>query len=438
MNITPINNNFSQHIKLLNKNNLKTDSQNSTELSSMSEITGRSLINFKSAQLHKLDKVFINNIATELKFSKENITQFTQILSDFLKKGCYKSLGDIAGEENIDIQCDFIDEFIEKFKISDDKIREYFIDEFTNRCDDKDNYTPSSFANFNKENIRFENLFINTIDTLRNDTDKFNNIIAVNIGLNKEQSDEFKSIVSDYLKSNNMLSLRAMKGDDYLNEQSELVSILSAKFDLTENEEDILSTEMINFIYSKAGNYIPVTTYIDKDFDIFNAICEKNNIDEQARMEIFINLKDVALKNNASNLFEIFTNPNINDKYISSLPIDFLIDLSTSSKNNLKIKKHPQRDKFYNNLRDNIILENLQEKYNLSQTALENIQKEISKRRSDNTEIKSIEQLAYEIADKYNLNSGAEKEIKNIILSSDTLDYRALDVYFINKLTNSH
>lgn len=432
MNISPVGVNHSRFNNFQKETKSLVETSNSTDLLSMNEVVGRSMINFKAQQLHRLDKIFIDNIASELNFSKENTTKLTQMISDFLKEGNYKSLGDLAGDEFFDVQCNFIDKVVENFGFSDDLTHEYFVSEFSNRCDAKDNYVPNSIVDFNLENIAFEDMVIGVFTSLANDTQKFNSVITANLGLDEAQSKKFKSIVSEYLNSHNLTSLKAMRGDDFINEQGELTSIISTEFNLSDNEEDILITEMVNFINSAPNKYTPMTTRIDKDFDMFDAICDKNGIDESLRADMYNNIKQIALKNGASSLFEVFTNPNIKDEYLDSLPTDLIIDLAVS-KDNVNIIKHKTRDAFYDSVREDIILEKLQEKFGFSSLTLESLRSEIK-----NGKIKNIKQLAYEIADKYNLNHGAELEIEDIIQSADTLDYHALDVFLINKLKKLH
>lgn len=283
-------------------------------------------------------------------------------------------------------------------------------------------------------------MIIHTITSIAGDASKFNDVITENLGLNGEQSAKFKSIISEYLSANNLATLKSLRGEDFFNEQAELISKISAEFNLSDNEENILNTEMVNYIYSKPNNYTPMTTRFDKDFDLFDAICDKNGMDDSLRAEIFDNIKQIALKNGTSNLFEVFTNPNIKDKYLSTLPADLIIDLALL-KDDVNIIKHKSRDVFYGSVRDDIIIKALQEEFNFSKLTLEAIRDEICKRHPnyiEGGEYKDITQIAFELADKFNLQYGAENKIKQIIQKTDNLEYKALDVFIINQMRDLH
>ena len=441
MNIFPVGVNFNRFNKTQQKESKPvTETVNSTELSSMSEVSGRSMINFRGLQLHKLDKLFVDTVAAEMNFSKENTTKFTQIISDFLKERNYKSLGDMSGDEFFDTQCDLLEKFSDNFSFPNDVVHEYFVNEFTNRCDSKEDYIPGTLEKYKLENLAMENMIIHTITSIAGDASKFNDVITENLGLNGEQPAKFKSIISEYLSANNLATLKSLRGEDFFNEQAELISKISAEFNLSDNEENILNTEMVNYIYSKPNNYTPMTTRFDKDFDLFDAICDKNGMDDSLRAEIFDNIKQIALKNGTSNLFEVFTNPNIKDKYLSTLPADLIIDLALL-KDDVNIIKHKSRDVFYGSVRDDIIIKALQEEFNFSKLTLEAIRDEICKRHPnyiEGGEYKDITQIAFELADKFNLQSGAENKIKQIIQKTDNLEYKALDVFIINQMKDLH
>jgi len=79
------------------------------------EMLGRSQVNFtgqknKNNKYQEYDKMFIDTVAQNLRLSDEDKQRLTADIQSFLNANNFKSLEDIAGDKNSEIQADFISE----------------------------------------------------------------------------------------------------------------------------------------------------------------------------------------------------------------------------------------------------------------------------------------------------------------------------------------
>ena len=275
--------------------------------------------------------------------------------------------------------------------------------------------------------------FIGNNFELNSDDKKFVDVVSRDLRFSDEQKELFSEIVKDYLKENKLKSLEEMNGDDN-NAQSYFLNKVSEKIDLSDAEFDVLVFHIMGRI-SCNGVYLPDDRRFVKDLPLIEPILEKYGLDEDAVDTVtdamFIDAESFKCKA----LFDIFnqhTNE-INDTVFFDVltnevdddtALNIIIDLSQKSKEYEKFgenifPKHTERAKFYNSMDDECITDEILGEFNIAEEEGENIFKHVIKRYADI----SLQQIAFEIADEYNLPPKADKKIIEIIKTQDKIEY---------------
>src|SRR5574344_1276850 len=412
---------------------------------SPAEITGRSLVNFQGSgkSLNKQDKSFIDMISKELKLKQSDVQQ---TVVKFLEDNNYKSLSDIGGEEFIDEQCK-LQEMITKNKNLDEIDNEYLAGEIVNRCDLGEKYVPSpKMAEFEK--------YTEMMGTLKKSFEvdsAFTKVISKSLGLSKANDNKLKDILREFLIEHKIKTLKEMSSFECINDIAGLTEKIGKELDLSDFESNLLTGEINNWILSPKGKYKPIITHLDKDFEVFDTVCDKFNIDSNYRYELFSTMRDEALKNKYSSIFEIFDKKNNylgsetckkiktinNPEIIQSLTLELGLLKDDKKRLAIKISKHARMENFYSTAKDNIILNKLRDEFGFSKDSLINIKAQLKKRYPSYVEggtKTDIKQIAFEIADKYNLVGKAETKIIDIINKADKMSINELDRFIIEIL----
>lgn len=109
------------------------------------EMLGRSQVNFTGRDFHfsEGDQKFINVVAKNIRMSDDEKKQLEDAVSDYLTDNKYKSLDDISGDENSEIQGEFIEKVGYKLRFLSDMDFNMFADELIERTSqDGDDYDP--------------------------------------------------------------------------------------------------------------------------------------------------------------------------------------------------------------------------------------------------------------------------------------------------------
>ncbi len=110
-------------------------------------ILGKTQITFKGNKfnLNKKDILFISSLASTLGISASQIEKIKDIVSNFLQEKNFSSMGDFGGEEHIDEQSELEERISKSLNIENDSTkREFIAGKIIDRCDEGENYYPSS------------------------------------------------------------------------------------------------------------------------------------------------------------------------------------------------------------------------------------------------------------------------------------------------------
>ena len=272
---------------------------------------------------------------------------------------------------------------------------------------------------------------------LNSDDKKFVDVVSRDLRFSDEQKELFSEIVKDYLKENKLKSLEEMNGDDN-NAQSYFLNKVSEKMDLSDTEFDVLAFHIIDRIYCD-GVYLPDDRRFIKDLPLIEPILEKYGLDEDA-VDTVTDAMFIDADNFKCNaLFDIFNQHAneiedtiffgaLSDELCDDDVTNVIIDLSIKSKQYEKegeniFRKNQERAKFYNTIDDEFITDGILDEFNIAEEEGENIFKHVIKRYADI----SLQQIAFEIADEYNLPPKADKKIIEIIQNQISIREKLYD-----------
>ncbi len=448
-----INNNSKASVKTAVK---QSNAVNSDMVADQREVIGRSMVSFQGRIpfIDKLDMKLLENLAEEFKLPKDKLRNLQESVVNYLKECKVKSLGEINGEEDLEAQVgiqSLIRNFIEKhsnieFKDVDD---EFLASEIVNRCDLGEAYIPQTKVEFSKE---YDFLVGMIKSAAENSGDKkFVNTVTDLFDLPEESVQKVEKRISEILEENNLKSLHDLQDDEGLNLQAVLFERISDDLGLTDTESDFLCMELANWIFSETRHYTPMISKLDFGVDAFHYACDKFKLDDSVKRSLFLAMKDEAKASGYENIFECFhKNPDFknsevnkilesieNSEVRTNLTIDLAQYADDASRAALNLPKHPATDAFYGGIADDVISDSLKEEFGLTKSILKDIKSQIVSRHPeyiDGGTGKSIDQIAYEIADKYQLPSGAEKTIKEIFLEADNMSKAELDMYLMTRL----
>ena len=411
------------------------------------------------------DKAFVDILAKDLQLTKESAIKLKNVVWNYLRENKIDSLSDIGGEDFIEEQTVLQRKIISNLGLSEDT-SEFICYEVVKRCDEGNKYIPGGLSGLKKEQEIENFLFSHDIkgyfkELLVQDADnKFYEYISKALRLSPKENYEFRKTIENFLQDNKVKSLDEFSGEEWMEEQAELVDLLTNKFDLNEAEKSAVQWEIISRCFDKS-EYNPTAMPYVKDCIPLRKILEDGGynhktggLDSEVTFfdEIYRLMTKEADSKNYENIFEIFKSENNpinsetfkfiqNSKLSKDESIDLLLDLEKVSQNPeeyaLTVPKHPVSDDFYGSLCTDIMAETIAEKYCLGDFLCEDMKKILAKLGPEHVEGSQncdIRQIAYEIANKYGLPGGAEKDLINIINQVKSKSIKELDAYLISKL----
>lgn len=269
---------------------------------------------------------------------------------------------------------------------------------------------------------------------LNNDDKKFVDVVSRDLRFNAKQKEKFTDIISQYLKENKIKSLDEIdcKGDD---EQANLLNKISEKMDLSDPDFDVLSFHIVDRMYCE-GIYLPEDRRFIKDLPVIEQVLQKSGLDDDVIDVITDSLLIDADILDCETLFDVFNKhienidntsfyDSLTDELNSDETTNTIIDLCLKAKQYEKygdsiFPKHEERVRFYSFLDDEFITDNILKEFNIDESEDEKIFNCIVLRH-DNV---SLQQIGFQIADKYNLPEKADKKIIEIIQNQKKLSQK--------------
>ena len=273
---------------------------------------------------------------------------------------------------------------------------------------------------------------------------KFIDVIRKVFKLNDEEVKSIEDYTKKFLEEKNMKSFSAMKSDDifeFANEQAVWAENVSRKLNLSDYEStdlDWIMTAHINTgdvtkFRNHFGETITETFKYSRDYTPIRDVLERNEVEEAEIGDIIRTLGLYSRNNQLDSIFDLFKKGSeakgdgtlsilLHDAGVSNDRInDILIDmhsLASKSKNERLngINIHAIEEQFNDGINTLTIAGEIDKRFN---TGITKELLEMLETRKTDTVIhqdgKSLQEVAYRIADKHNLPSGADKEIIEII-----------------------
>lgn len=356
-------------------------------------------------------------------------------------------MADFGGEEHIDEQSELEERISKSLNIENDSTkREFLAGKIIDRCDEGENYYPSSetledyISEIEALKKEFKENIKNTLISEQKKDSAFINAICHSYEFNEIEKETLTRIINDTLNKNNLIGLGSFKNDKLLETQAAMQEKIYEELDIPEKLEIILDMELENRIFSDK-DYHPITNPIDKnqeiisrDIKILDEIMHSYNIKVDGRNSLLLALKEDAYKNNFKGIFELFSkgkdiknyknlNNVLNSENFLDIKNNLLIDLFSASKNLNKIENNIENKELENSIKNakaNSILCKLDKEFNFSKSNIQKIKKYLTNQNLEN--INDFWKAAYEISSNYNLEGGAEKKIVEIFKSIDIKD----------------
>lgn len=420
------------------------------------------------------DKAFIKIITHDLKLDKIKANKLKNLVWDFVHEHKIQSLGELGGEEHYDKQVLLHNKITKTLSLSEES-SDYLSCEIIRRCEDGKDYIPQGLKGFAKiieiEKIiagKTKSCIANGIKRIFNDKsdDDLYKFIKKLLRQTPEQNYEFRTTVDDFLKENNIKSISDLySSEDLIGEQAALTERLEKEFDLSENESMAINFEFLTRastgIFSK---YKPIGSVHIKDFDSVIKLVKDGNYKANGGNHfdslLFKEMSKEAEAKGYNNIFEIFECENNpaesetmkfinNSKLSENEKIDLVLDLAKIAQDPESyadgIHKHIATDNFYARVQTDMIINKISDTFGLKGNS-EDIYNDLISKQLKQHIIKlfptyveggqncTLKQIAYEIAEKYNLPSGAENKIENIINEIKSGGRKAADKYTIEKI----
>lgn len=412
------------------------------------------------------DRAFVNILVKDLELDEQGSAKLNKTVCDFLDENEINSLSDIGGEEYFDEQLSLMEKIQAALSLSED-LNEYLSSEIIERCDSGKDYIPRGMKRFNDDPLQriFSNEesistnVLNFFDSL--DDDNFYKFAKKLLRLSPDASYEFRATINGFLQEENIGSIKELFGsDEYINEQACLLEKLENKFDLSENETFALHLELLTRSQS-GGAYEPrVSPYVkdanslekivkdggynyetgDGDFyyDLYRQMAhEASEMDYECLFDIFKIENDPA----KSKTVEFIENSNLSREQKDNLILDLIANAKNPEKLASSLPKHSIQDNFYAGIQTKMITDKIiEEFFDNSGSGMKSVEEAISKEikrifpeHVEGGENCSIQQIAFELADQFDLPGGCEKQIEKIIKELIT-DTKTSDAYVVGKL----
>lgn len=298
----------------------------------------------------------------------------------------------------------------------------------------KQNSSPNNSFDYNKMFHPQEILGRSQINFTSNnfefceDDEKFIDSTSKNMRLSAENKEKLKDTISSFLMENNYKTLDNLEYEGSEEDQGVFVERVGKALDLSDYDTNIFFSDLTERLTYKyyMDKYTPVDRKYMKDFEVFDTIFDKYNIEEPVKYDIYEVLTDEAESHECEMAFDLFkqedpmnlyTMQYIKEELGEDIALNLLIDIGNiAAKNETErhsiVNKTKWTDGFYEDQCNISIVENICENYNIPEDCFDDMMS-VLKSRDD----KNVKQVAFEIADKYNLPSGAEEFIEeNIVI----------------------
>lgn len=294
---------------------------------------------------------------------------------------------------------------------------------------------------------RYDQMFIDTV--------------AQNLRLSKEDKARLSANIDNFLKTNKFASLEAIAGDKNVDIQSDFISELGDEICYSDFDFNILSDAFQDRMFHN-GCYEPEIDLYEKDYEVVDHILDKYGYNEAQKVEVFDVLKMEAEHNDCKDVFELFKTKDYSKRFVhlmneylninNETAFDMLIDFGLMSEKDDEARRegiYPwKRTALMNEqAKDEAIACDIIGEYDLeddelqeddiddefedidddddddvkeeSKSTMEEITEQLNRRR----EGVSVEQISYELMEKYNLPSEAYDFIKNTIYEYDADEF---------------
>lgn len=452
----------------------KINNQDKTQTQSFLQPLPCDSVHFTGAQKEfssEGDKAFLYAICKEFNLTEEESAKLKKTLSDFLEENHYESLVGSDLKEDIIGQIDLRNRIYQHVHAPRESLK-YIQYEIQRRCDiDDDDYIPCGFKKYqNYEDICLklvrERKSVKELEKDFAKNDNFYLFIKKLLRINSTEIYDLREFIDEYLENNNLGSLVDLYKDKQLiEEQKTLVKQIGEKFDLNEYEQRLLFKEFSNRPFNDdidSNSYRPSVSIHSKDIPL---LCDflvrkgyKDNFGNQEFIEVFHKLYAAmcvdAIYNNCKTIFDIFrlkdkfegseTNEFIKSSNLSEdQQMNLIIDLNDVANNYDKyynrLPRYPQRDAKHSYARCLIIKNHILNEYGIrkNQAIEDDIMSILVKMAPDyikggqNT---PSNEVAFKIADEYELPPGSKEEIENLINEVKGYPEDILEEYLKNNL----
>ena len=282
--------------------------------------------------------------------------------------------------------------------------------------------------------------------------------VSQNLRLSDKDKRKLTANIKSFLKFNKFKSLEDITSDKNKELQADFIAELGDEICHSDYDYNILSNDFYDRMYYKE-QYIPEVNKYEKDYEIVEHILDGYGIDNPRKVEIFDILKKHADSSGAETIFDLFKPENkptalmglvkehlhLNNNLATDLLIDFALMAKKDEKARLEgINPWKLTDLMNEQAKDEAIADEIMRKYNIedeepyalnysesddmedddfaydeeAKDTMEEITEQLDRRRYGI----SVDQISYELVEKYDLPSGAYKFIKNTINRHDAED----------------
>ncbi len=283
----------------------------------------------------------------------------------------------------------------------------------------------------------------------------FIDTVAQNLRLSDEDKKRLTGNIQSFLKANGYKSLEAIAGNKNQELQSDFISELGDDICQSDFDYNILSDAFQDRMYYDC-EYEPEVDLYEKDYEIVDHILDKYGYNEADKAEVFDVLKMEAENNNCKNIFDLFKIENYPNRFTyllnnylkvdNAAALDMLIDFGYMASKNEQARRQEiypwkmtalmneqakdeaiaceiigeydlEDDEFYEDEIEEFDDDEFDDADEIQETksTMDEIAEQLNRRRNG----VSVEQISYELMEKYNLPSEAFKFIANTIYEYD-------------------
>lgn len=246
---------------------------------------------------------------------------------------------------------------------------------------------------------------------------KFINAVVANLRLSEDDKKIIEHELSKFMREKKIKSMDEINIEDDSYQEAELIDNIYLKLHLSDNEYGILIAEIFDRIDNK-NNYNPKNRKFDKDIILMNGVLQSYGFDISATDL----MKQEAEKKGYRTLFDIFKTENnpiqsetykkMHNQYNENRLCDLVIHLNSLANCDEKSRKFESLYNEYIGIQDKLIANDIVSNFHINSKYMNDIIKYVEKRSQDG--VQNI-QIAFEIADRFNLPKNAEEKIIKII-----------------------